>query len=77
MAQLEDEEIKQIKRKISWKDEGYKHFRQDESGKVYYRDRLVVPSDPNNKMKLISPNSQSILAATRCIMISVKSSGGV
>jgi len=35
-AQLEDEEIKRIKRKISWKDEGYKQFRQDENGRVYY-----------------------------------------
>src|SRR5687767_13180901 len=25
-SQLEDEEVRRIKRKISWKDEGYKHF---------------------------------------------------
>src|SRR5687767_1286583 len=44
-AQVKDDEIKRIISKISVKDEGYNHFRQDKTGSVYYGNRLVVPAD--------------------------------
>lgn len=52
-AQVEDEEARRIIRKISLKDEGYKQFRQDETGKVYYGDQLIVPADPSLKKQIL------------------------
>jgi len=52
-AQAKDEEIKRIISKISVKDEGYKQFRQDETGGVYYGNRLVVPADPELRKQIL------------------------
>ena len=53
LIQLEDEEIKLIKEKVAQRDEGYKHFRQDEKGIVYYENRLVVPSNPDLRKQIL------------------------
>jgi len=53
LAQVEDEEIRRIIRKISVKDEGYKQFWQDETGGVYYGNRLVVPADPELRKQIL------------------------
>jgi len=53
-AQGEDEELKLTKTKIAWKDDGCKHFRQDEKGIIYYKNRLVVPNDPELKRQILT-----------------------
>jgi hypothetical protein len=52
-AQIEDKGVQVIKDMIKQKAEKYKCFRQDSKGILWFKDRLVVPKDPELRKKIL------------------------
>jgi hypothetical protein len=53
IAQLSDEEVQKIKKKLEERDPKYECFRRDDKGVVWFGQRLVVPRDQGLKKKIL------------------------
>jgi hypothetical protein len=53
IAQLVDEEVQKIKKKLEERDPKYDCFRGDDKGVVWFRQRLVVPQDQDLKKEIL------------------------
>lgn len=77
-AQQQDEDILTIKKDLA--DGRAKSFRMDDSGVMYFGDRLVVPKSGNVKEFILKEAHESPISihpvVPRCIMTFVANSGG-